>query len=977
MTYGIARAATSPELALYRTPNKKTKWRAAIQNPRVVYTARVNQVFSTTDGILEIAYDTGSGTLADVLPDMTILVGSSASAHDVGICRLRDKDSDTFFIGETSDIQWADNLYLTVLEDFSLWARHVLISGGVVYMDGGVTYSDQHEKPEPTPIMGSNRVLKLTGATVSTQYSFGNSYVVGGLSSISTYSTSAPTAQSVTDPTTSTPTVTFDTTGCHPVYLTLTAANGKVYFGIRWVYVWSDDDPPLPVKFGTPRQDTDSGGWEFEMTMYSVEAGGYAAVRDHALVILFSEDYFGNTQSNIGPVEGSENVEITGWIGKESIKWNPEQGTVTFTVYTAQYFFGQIPGFPGGVELTTGTPSAWTQFQNLTVDKGLWHFLHWRTTATRVMDVFLTGDTKYTKEVSSMAGNLWEQIREMGFLQIYARPGVNAHNQLFIEINPQLVPSGSRTWANVMEIVKGDWEGEINFERVTTKPIAVLSLTGIAVNSSGIGSPFFSLAPGHAYPHYGGIEVQDRILVASQSQSNILAGLYRSWRNNDFPDLTIRLKADIRLIDCFPRQKCYIQIAADDTVRGITYTGYLLPKSISIVHDDETGKTYREVTFEVETLEGIAINGDIPGGRSDPSVPPSPSFPPLPPLSTIIPGPLPSSLNGPTKVLFHDTVKGVIYTPNFDAASPSYATVNAGLTSEQYTQISFMRRTPNGAVYVGAVRVDGSANYAAGAQAFLARAPYPGGTFTVLFTEADFRPAAYPSGVWGIWGLGINLLHPEQIGMIAGAASESEKFYLITYGSATPGAIVDNASNWSGNLSYGAGYWLYHRFGAFWRLNPSGSSVVASGTEANLQFKSVRASTTGRVFFEYPGPALYKTDDNLITTPATFLQNMAFPGLACDPAGNLLMGKYGAGLRGRSADGGATWATMGSLPFATNHNFAYAGNSGDSFATSRWIAAGSIIRYSPDWGDSWYNKEGNIFSIRSTPDLDLIEVVGY
>ena len=90
-------------------------------------------------------------------------------------------------------------------------------------------------------------------------------------------------------------------------------------------------------------------------------------VRDHALVILFNEDHFGTTQSDIGPVEGAENIEVEGWIAKESINWNPEQGFVRFTAYTAHYWFGQIPAFPDGVEFTTGTPTAWTEFQDLTV----------------------------------------------------------------------------------------------------------------------------------------------------------------------------------------------------------------------------------------------------------------------------------------------------------------------------------------------------------------------------------------------------------------------------------------------------------------------------------------------------------------------------------------------------------------------------------------------------------------------------------
>jgi hypothetical protein len=175
------RSATSEELVLYRSGERWSKLRAAIFQPNTIYQARINQSFSTTDGILEITYDNGSGTLGNVLPDMTLLVGSSAGGHEKGHCRVRSIDATKIYIGETSDIDWENDLYLTIIDDFGLWARHVLISAGVSYMDGGIAYSNQHSAPDPTPIMGSHRVLKLEGASVSTQFDASSSYVIAGL----------------------------------------------------------------------------------------------------------------------------------------------------------------------------------------------------------------------------------------------------------------------------------------------------------------------------------------------------------------------------------------------------------------------------------------------------------------------------------------------------------------------------------------------------------------------------------------------------------------------------------------------------------------------------------------------------------------------------------------------------------------------------------------------------------------------------
>ena len=92
-----------------------------------------------------------------------------------------------------------------------------------------------------------------------------------------------------------------------------------------------------------------------------------------------------------------------------------------------------------------------------------------------------------------------------------------------------------------MTITKADWQGEINLTRVIKPEVSSVFLSGVAVSSAGVGTPYFSAAPGHSYPRYGALDVQDNLLLSSQSQSNVLAGLYRSWRNNVYPEIPISL----------------------------------------------------------------------------------------------------------------------------------------------------------------------------------------------------------------------------------------------------------------------------------------------------------------------------------------------------------------------------------------------------------------------------------------------------
>ena len=968
----MARAATSPELALYRAPGKKTKLRAAIFSPTTIFSARINQTFTTFDGILELTYDTPTGDYTDCLPDMTVLVGSSAGAHDTGICRLRSIDGSKFYINETADITWANDLYLTVIDDYGLYAKHVLIDDGDPFMDGGIEYSDQHTDFDPVPIMGSHRVLKLTGATVSAVFDFSDSYLIDG-SAISTYATVSPTASGGSGLDTDAPTLTWNTTGWHTVYLTLTAANGKTFFGVRYVYVWSDDDPPSRVSMETARQDADAGGWEFSVTM--LEEVTLNDVRDRALVILFAEDHFGTTEQSIGPLAGAENIVCMGWIAEESINWNPEQGSVAFKVAGAHYWFQQIPAYPDGVEFTTGTPAAWTEMQNLTVRLGLWHFLHWRTTATRIMDVFLTDDTRLTKEVSALAGNLWEQIREMAFAQIYARAIVNAHGQLYIEVHPQLVPEADRDWPTVMTITKPDWQGEIIFDRITKPEVAAVTLSGVAVNSSGVGTPYFSIAPGRTYAHYGVQELQDNLLVASQSQLNTLAGLYRSWRNNPYPDIPISFDADIRLIDCAPRQKCAIVINAGDTPRGIAYSGNLIPRAITLQYDAETGYLFREVSFEAETVAGLAVTHVVPG-EGDRSVPPVPSLPPLPDFPIIIPGGIPTSENGAVSVILHDTTYGYVYTRNFDSSNPSWSLMNGGLTVAQKQLATLLVVCPNGALYCG--RGGGGTPVSD----FIAYAPSLGSTWQIIEDPTSIQAVYGSSG--GVAALAVNPLLAESVAYIIGE-HHNHDIFTGTAGVFAQGVHISNILNTDATMSYGFGKWRVT--GAttsgdfnkhYWLISLDGSAISAEGgLSSDISLGSnplhLHAGSLPVAWMKSrTSDNLYKFANNFQDTPTTLVQSadtfLLLRGDA-DVTGQYLMSPWNG--KGISADGGASWSALPNLPVGTW----YFRNGG---SPARWIAvSGSAVRATYDGGVSWESKEGNITASAPVPAVNIIRVVEY
>jgi hypothetical protein len=986
-----ARAANSTELTLFRTEGHWGQYFAAILEPTTVYTAQVNQTFSTTDKIIEVTYDNGSGTLANVLADMTMLVGSTAGARDKGICRVKSIDGTKVYIGETSHINWANNLYLTIIRDWSLWARHVRIVGTTPYMDGTIAYSNQHASFDPVPIMGCHRVLKLTGSTVSTQFNWGSSYCPG--SSISSYSVSAPSSSGITGGTTSTPTITFNTVGWHPVYLTVTAANGKSFWGIRWVYVYDNDNLPASVEWPSPpRQSAEAGGWEFEIRL--TENVDITTVRERALVVVFGEEYYGTNSGSIGQLAGCENIMVTGWIGgNEEIHWNPLQGSVQFRAYTAQYWLERIPSFPDGVKFITGAPAAWTEIQQLTVDKGLHHFLHWRTTATRVMDVSLTGDTKLTPEVHSIASTLWEQLREIGFLQILARPGVDRFNRLFIQVHPQLVPQASRTWATVMTILKEDLAEEVDFERITVQPNAFVDLSGVAINNAGKGTPYFSLSPGHAYPPYGTPEMLDHLLVESQSQSNTLAGLYRGWLNNELPNIPAKFLANNRMIDCFPRQFCSMEIFAGDTPRGTYYNINLVPKEVSFVPDPSSGRLHTEVIFEAETFADIAINGDVPGNENiDITIPPLPPLPPLPPIDIIVPGTVEATDGGPPKVLLHSGQYGLIYTENFneeDGTQVQWELVNPGLTQDQYQQINQIILTPSGGIYVAHVRRTGF-----GTLPFIAYASGIGQTFTII-EDTTTIAAKYPSispDYISVNSIGLDPLTGQfayVIGIQGSFGGDKRQVYVGSGVTFAAGMELTSQLTISsdGNLSFGYDEWRLtgtpdNTNVHFYVLNSDGSAIVRDVNAGAARTFHVPIDTSDEVFMWKSNGVIRVTANGAVAGDFTTILGSLLNSVdywnnqtATDPTGTQLLSDWDTGRRGKSNDGGSSWTGLPSLTFHTDgYAYDYAGGAGTN---SHWVAARGVIRCSLDFGNSWLAKDGNIITVAPISGFDIIKAVEY
>ncbi len=407
--------------------------------------------------------------------------------------------------------------------------------------------------------------------------------------------------------------------------------------------------------------------------------------------------------------------------------------------------------------------------------------------------------------------------------------------------------------------------------------------------------------------------------------------------------------------------KCTTTINASDTPRGISYSGGLVPKSWTMNFDDETGRATREVIFEAETFEGLAVKGDVPGSTTDFHFPPTPSLTLPPPPPIVMPGGVtPGTDGGPPKVAITLDGVGIAYTENFntsDAGGPSWALINAGLSGWE-VGANRLFVTPNGAIYCG---------HTVTIQSFLARADFPGRTWTILE-----QPSKYGGGNLKLNFVGFNPLAAEDV--CYQVDSNSTKYFYHGSGStwtSVPALVIPDDPD--DMVSFGNGKWMTISPPSStnnvytWLPNYTGLTVAATG----LPYRNhIRISTTSNFLLgTYNAAYTLQLGQNFgttLTAKAAISPDLSLVPfsnkIACDPTGVEIMAAGGTGSSitpTKSNDGGATFLLVTGLP-VTNWRFAYAGNGTDG---SRWIAGadGGYLYYNDASGvGSWTNKLGNL-----------------
>jgi hypothetical protein len=687
-----------------------------IQQPATLWTAQINGAPAGTAGdlVADLTVDNG-GAAVDLLDGMTVIIGSTVGARDKGVFYVRGDQTVgaatvALDIGSSSEIvdNVADDDHVTVLEEFRLNTRYprVTEAAGVLtfYKDydllysalGGNAAARRQASLPPVPVMGPPRVafVELDG-NVTFDFDWSDSYATYPAATVNAWdsdgirgTTSGDWASALQDP----PAQTYDGSSID--------ANNDIS-GLAGYRVWLElgtdlQDPPVQYRRGVryvftlrrPGQTVagidptnaepivdfnldslsgsfNEGGWEAAITVFGSQADE-AEIIPGSMVIVFSEDWYGGTQEEIGPIEGSENVLFVGNIADDSIQIDSETGDTTFDVLGYAGMARNREMYPIPIEFDSGADE-WYEVPDLTVDRAAWHYLAWHTTLALVTDYYWSTNGYEIRAMDFQAGDIYTTID--GFYQdrLFARLLCDRYGRFAARIDRQMQAAGGGTTTFALTTV--DWIGDLDFRETVETPVSYVEIGALNYNA-GLITPFLSKAPGTVNRLTGSSMQSMNLAIDTQANLNILSGDWIAYLNNQYPEASIPLAGNWRYFDIWPQE--YIEVSTV-TDRHTFSNDLFIVRDVSFEYEPEDGSLFVALGAELETdgVDGqtVEIPEEIP-----PWPPPPPLYPPGGPPTPWTPSP-----GSGRRIISTDI--GVFVTDDISSSSPTWYAANLGLSA--------------------------------------------------------------------------------------------------------------------------------------------------------------------------------------------------------------------------------------------------------------------------------------------------------
>jgi hypothetical protein len=625
---------TSNELELLRSRPHETNLWLSIYKPSVILACQINNGSAAPGDRLITYNNVTEGSYLNIKSGMTMYVGSSSGGKDIGKIRVRSATSTVITVAENSEINWQDDLYLTVANFWEINAVYPRMEipdpaqpeYQIWYKDYDIAYTDQNSYLGGFICMGSHYAGFINPDTgtcevyysASGSFSFEPTWVDHSCSWL--FEGGNPTGSVANTP----GYISYDTPGHYTTTMTLTNnVNGKQETSYRHISIYE-----------RPEAGTNNPilGWELISLDGSRDNGGYQGrikirekiddVVDGALVVIFAEDAYGGTKQSIGGnAPNRQSIFFVGYIIDGSISYNYEDSSVEFDVGSPTEIMKLSEGFavalnsssdPEGQDLVDNDiPSAWALMKRMQCRGALYHYLKWHSTVFYTSDFIFNSNDQFIEYFDADRESLYDAINNLMKGTLYGDVVCDRQGRIYAEISVATIDSAATAFPNAMEVIKQDWIGTPTIEESYNYNLGYLEVGGISFTPAPTGTfegtsvAYLSCAPGTVPAYRGNVKTIEGLALTDQDSLNILNGNIFAYINSRYAHVSLSLAGNYRNFDIAPQEIVNLSLAQTDTPMGIVWNNKAFhPLEMSWEYNPERGSLLPKITLH-EITQGF------------------------------------------------------------------------------------------------------------------------------------------------------------------------------------------------------------------------------------------------------------------------------------------------------------------------------------------------------------------------------------
>lgn len=573
---------SNANLEVLRSQPQSTRLWLSIFEPQAIFKAQINDA-SITRGARTITFNNVTlGAFTAIENGFSMWVGSTPGAQDRGKVRVRSATSTTVVVSENSNVDWADDLYITVFRYVELWPVYPRIiqdpadvENTIWYKDYDIAYTNQNSILGTYVNMGPHRAAKRDPASGLTQvyYSSTGSYNLLG-TSLSYYwffEGATVTGSNSADP----GFITYNQSGNFTTRLIISGSNGSADTSYRYVTI---DPPEYRWQLTSLNGSRGEGGYTASLKVFDT-----IPIQEHAVVVIFKESYYGNTVSNLGGnFPNASSIFFVGYIDKDSIQYDYEHSEVSFDALSVTGLMKQSSGFSVSVE-SKASPAYWYELLDMDGRRALYHYLRWHTTAMMFSDFQFVGDDYKIQFFDSDRESMYDAVNNYMRDTLIGQTVSDRQGKVWMEVEAKAYTNPTGSFPPVMDITRRDWLNQPTIEERLSEDMAFLEYGGVAYSGvvTGTFAALIGSAPGTTPGFHGGMETHEGLALLGQEQLNTLVGNVFANENSPFPSVNMDMSVNATNLDIAPQETVGVHIAREDTVRNLAIDGLYIPDSMS------------------------------------------------------------------------------------------------------------------------------------------------------------------------------------------------------------------------------------------------------------------------------------------------------------------------------------------------------------------------------------------------------------